>query len=81
MGIAHQNSRRLVRLVNDILDIQKMQAAAMAFAQDTVAMDAVARLALDQNAGFATQHGVRLDLEVGAGDMQVTGIRIGSSKC
>lgn len=73
VGIAHQNSRRLVRLVNDILDIQKMQAAAMAFAQDTVAIDAVARLALDQNAGFATQHGVRLDLEVGAGDMQVTG--------
>lgn len=73
VGIAHQNSRRLVRLVNDILDIQKMQAAAMSFAREPVAMDAVARVAMDQNAGFATEHRVRLELQTEPGDMQVTG--------
>lgn len=73
VGIAHQNSRRLVRLVNDILDIQKMQSAAMSFAREPVAMDGVARLALDQNAGFAAEHGVRLELETGAGDLEVSG--------
>lgn len=73
VGIAHQNSRRLVRLVNDILDIQKMQSAAMDFAREPVAMDEIAALAIDQNAGFAAEHGVHLALEACGGDVRVAG--------
>lgn len=62
--IAHQNSRRLVRLINDILDIQKMQSSTLTFAREPVSMTDVAREAVEQNLGFAAQHNVRLNLEI-----------------
>ena len=64
VGIAHQNSRRLVRLINDILDIEKMQSATVAFAREAVSLADVARQAMEQNAGFAQQHNVRISLRV-----------------
>lgn len=73
VSIAHENSRRLVRLVNDILDIQKMQSASMTFAREPVVMEEVARLALEQNAGFAAEHGVRLTLHATSADTSVVG--------
>ncbi|MEW6121866.1 MAG: ATP-binding protein [Pseudomonadota bacterium] len=73
VSIAHENSRRLVRLVNDILDIQKMQSASMTFAREPVVMEEVARLAMEQNAGFAAEHGVRLTLHATAADTSVVG--------
>lgn len=73
VSIAHENSRRLVRLVNDILDIQKMQSASVTFAREPVVMEDVARLAMEQNAGFAAEHGVRLALQATTADTSVVG--------
>ncbi|TCT03933.1 ATP-binding protein [Aquabacter spiritensis] len=73
VAIAHQNSRRLVRLINDILDIEKMQSASVAFAHDPVSLEEVARLAIEQNAAFADQHGVRLVLQAVSCDSTVVG--------
>lgn len=73
VSIAHENSRRLVRLVNDILDIQKMQSAAITFAREPVDMQEVARLAIEQNTGFAAEQGVRLSLQASPADLAVIG--------
>lgn len=71
--IASQNSRRLVRLINDILDIEKMQSASMTFAREPLVLAEVAQRALEQTSGFALEHGVTLSLRVGPGETGVTG--------
>ncbi|MEP9376481.1 ATP-binding protein [Aquabacter sp. CN5-332] len=73
VAIAHQNSRRLVRLINDILDIEKMQSASITFAREPVSMEEVARQAIEQNAAFADQHGARLTLQAQKADTTVVG--------
>lgn len=71
--IAHQNTRRLVRLINDILDIEKMQSSSVTFARAPVSMADVAREAVEQNMGFASQHDVRLELTTCDLDTTVVG--------
>ncbi len=73
VAIAHQNSRRLVRLINDILDIEKMQSASMTFAHEPVSMEEVTRQAMEQNAGFADEHKVRLAFQSPKTDTTVVG--------
>ncbi len=71
--IASQNSRRLVRLINDILDIEKMQSASMTFAREPLVLAEVAQRAIEQTSGFALEHEVSLTLQVGADETPVTG--------
>ncbi|WP_051356721.1 response regulator [Azorhizobium doebereinerae] len=71
--IAAQNCQRLVRLINDILDIEKMQSATITFARQTVSLAEVAKRAVDQTGGFALEHDVSLSLNLGPGDTSVTG--------
>ncbi|GGF64889.1 hypothetical protein GCM10007301_25840 [Azorhizobium oxalatiphilum] len=71
--IAAQNCQRLVRLINDILDIEKMQSASITFARQRVLVADVAKRAVEQNSGFALEHNVSLSLNVGPGDTAVVG--------
>ncbi|MGU3496833.1 response regulator [Xanthobacteraceae bacterium A53D] len=71
--IAAQNCQRLVRLINDILDIEKMQSATITFARQRLSMADVARRAVEQNTGFALEHTVSLSLDIGPGDMALIG--------
>src|SRR6185437_14529446 len=52
LTIAHTNSQRLVRLINDILDIEKIEADKVAFALQSVELHALAEQAIDANKGF-----------------------------
>lgn len=63
--IAHSNSARLVRLVNDILDIEKIEAGRMTFDIKPISLDHLLRRAVRDNAGFATEYGVRVELAPG----------------
>lgn len=56
--IAHANSDRLVRLINDILDIEKIESGRTEFRSKPVDMAEVVRDAVEANRGFADQHGV-----------------------
>jgi signal transduction histidine kinase len=63
LAIAHTNSQRLVRLVDDILDIEKMQAGRMVFNFSRVDVWQLVAQAIEANRGFAESYGVRIRLE------------------
>lgn len=58
LDIAHGSSGRLMRLINDILDIEKLEAGEMAFAFEPVLLRDVIETALADNAGLAAAHHV-----------------------
>jgi DNA-binding response OmpR family regulator/anti-sigma regulatory factor (Ser/Thr protein kinase) len=61
--IAHSNCQRLVNLVNDILDIQKIEAGGMAFDMAHIDLLPVVHRAIDENASYAHQFDVAVTFE------------------
>jgi PAS domain S-box-containing protein len=62
LNIAHKNSQRLVRLINDILDIEKMESGQVAFDFKRVEVKSLVEQAIEANCGFADGFKVRLRL-------------------
>jgi len=62
LQLAEQNSQRLIRLVNDILDMQKIEAGQMDFHFNRVQLQPLLRCAVEQMASYAEQHKVTLQL-------------------
>ena len=69
--IAHSNSERLVRLINDILDIEKIESGKMSFDVKPVALRPLVEQAVQANSGFADGFGVRLEIAPGGEDAVV----------
>lgn len=67
IGIAHTNSRRLVRLINDILDVEKIEAGKVVFNLERVDMRSLVEQTIEANREFAEGFGVRLRLDPGSG--------------
>lgn len=67
LNIAHGNCTRLVRLVNDILDIEKIEAGRMAFKIELIDLRAAAQTSLNGIAPLAQTQGVALALEHNGG--------------
>jgi signal transduction histidine kinase len=63
LAIAHKNSERLVRLVNDILDIEKMQSGRVVFNLGRVDVRSLVEQAIEGNRELAEGYGVRIRLE------------------
>jgi PAS domain S-box-containing protein len=63
LAIAQSNSQRLVRLVNDILDIDKMESNRIAFRFQRVEARALVEQAIEANRGFADGYRVRIRLD------------------
>lgn len=61
--IAHNNSERLVRLINDILDIERIEAGRMDFQLESLDLASVVESAVISNRGFAEQYGVHYNFE------------------
>jgi signal transduction histidine kinase len=62
LDVAYRNSQRLVRLVTDILDLQKIESGAMTFNMRPIEVRPFLAQALEAGQGFASQFGVRLSL-------------------
>ncbi len=60
--IAHNNSQRLINIVNDILDLEKMGSGRMKFRFDACDAVLMVKNALAANKGYADEHGVYLNL-------------------
>lgn len=68
--IAHANSQRLVRLINDMLDIEKIESGKMAFHIEPVALAPLLEHVIEAMRGFAQGYGVELVL-AGVPEMSV----------
>jgi PAS domain S-box-containing protein len=62
LKIANSNSNRLVRLINDILDIEKIESGNMVFELKPLEMMSIVKEALDYNQSYAQEYGVTLVL-------------------
>ena len=62
LSIAYTNSRRLVRLVNDILDIEKLESGRVVFDLKKVDVRLLVEHAIEANRGYAETHRVRICL-------------------
>ncbi len=71
--VAHGNSERLVRLINDILDIEKIESGSMEFEMQPVDLNALVEQAIADNEGYADRFGVILVKERGVPDASITG--------
>jgi signal transduction histidine kinase len=68
VGIAHTNCQRLVRLVNDILDIERVQSGGPLFEFKQVALRPLIEDVIEANRGFAEGYGVKIKLAACATD-------------
>ena len=60
--VARDNSQRLVRLINDILDVEKLDADTLQIHIGPVELGTLLDTAIQANQGYADQYGVRLAL-------------------
>jgi PAS domain S-box-containing protein len=65
VGIAHANSQRLVRLINDILDMEKLEAGQLVLQLAPVDLREIAARSIDGVRGYAEGLGVALTLADG----------------
>ena len=63
IAIAHNNAQRLVRLINDILDIEKIESGKTLFELGRVAAKRLVEQAIEANRGFAAGFGVSVQLD------------------
>ncbi len=62
IDIAKDNCERLIRLINDILDMEKIKSGKMTFQLQVIDLMELIEQTVKANEGFATQHGVRLQI-------------------
>lgn len=60
IGMASKNSRRLAKLIDDLLDLQKIEAGEMKFRREIVCLQTLVDEAIASNQGLAEKHGVIL---------------------
>jgi signal transduction histidine kinase len=63
LSIAHANSQRLARLVDDILDMEKMDAGRVVFDFKRVEVRALVEQVIEANRAYAEDYGVRIRFE------------------
>ncbi|MBX7120462.1 MAG: response regulator [Gemmatimonadaceae bacterium] len=73
LQIAMSNTERLIRLVNDILDVEKIDAGAMQVRREPMRLRGLLQHTMVLLDSFARDHGVRLELTSGGRDADIVG--------
>ncbi len=73
VDIANHDCQRLVRLINDLLDIQKIEAGRMEFRMRSLDMVSLVRRSLETNRAYAEPFGVRFAMGEAGGEARVSG--------
>jgi PAS domain S-box-containing protein len=68
LTIAHANSQRLGRLINDILDMERIESGRVVFNLRRVDVRALVAQIIEDNLGYAINHGVRIELDAQSTD-------------
>jgi len=63
LHIAYSNSERLIRLVNDILDMQKIESGRMEFHLEVLEIAPIVAEAVEANRAYAERYGVTIQVE------------------
>jgi signal transduction histidine kinase len=71
--IAYKNSERLLRLINDLLDLEKSEAGRLEFAMQPLALLPLVEQAIETNRPFGAQFGVTFTFVQPAPDVWVNG--------
>jgi DNA-binding response OmpR family regulator/two-component sensor histidine kinase len=71
LAIAHTNSQRLVRLINDILDIEKLESSRVVFNLSQVDLISLVEHAIEENRGFAESYGVHVRFDAASANSEV----------
>ena len=71
--IANNNAERLVRLISDILDVQKIESGKIGGSAVTINVTELLATAADENGGLAEKRDISIELRNSAGDVQVLG--------
>jgi PAS domain S-box-containing protein len=71
LAIAYKNSQRLIRLLNDILDIEKLESGRVVFNLTRVDVRLLVEQAIEDNRGFAEGYGVHVRLNAGSSEGEV----------
>ncbi|MES9904215.1 MAG: response regulator, partial [Sedimenticola sp.] len=66
--IAVNNSDRLVRLINDILDVEKIEAGKMQFNNKHMPLGPIVEQAVEENRAYAEEHGSSYQLQISGDD-------------
>src|SRR6202035_2181148 len=68
---SHTNSQRLVRLINDILDIEKLESSRVVFNLSQVDLSSLVAHAIEENRGYAESYGVHVRLDTAPANSDV----------
>ena len=58
LEIAHRNSKRLGRLIDDILSMEKLDAGKMEFSMQPLSVPSIINQAISEHAGYGIEYGV-----------------------
>jgi PAS domain S-box-containing protein len=71
LDIAEQNSKRLIRLTNDILDMEKVAAGKMEFHLEIQPLEPLVRQVIEANRAYAANFGVSIEMTSTCCDIRV----------
>lgn len=65
IDIAHRNSERLVRLINDLLDLQKIESGKLTVDLQPVEMQSLVQQVIEANYAYGKRYGISFELDDG----------------